>query len=88
MSKSTNDMRTPLSKVHGLGSAKDGTTLFWRQRLTAFANIPLALFFMYFIAAVAGKNYQETIEFIGSPLIALLLLLFIISGVYHMKFIL
>ena len=31
------DMRTPLGKVRGLGSAKDGTEHFWRQRLTSVA---------------------------------------------------
>jgi succinate dehydrogenase / fumarate reductase membrane anchor subunit len=41
----TNKMRTPLSKVRGLGSAKEGTDHFWRQRLTAVANVPLLLFF-------------------------------------------
>ena len=34
-------MRTPLGKVRGLGSAKEGTGHFWHQRLTAVANIPL-----------------------------------------------
>ena len=34
-------MRTPLGKVRGLGSAQEGTEHFWRQRLTAIANIPL-----------------------------------------------
>lgn len=29
------DLRTPLARVKGLGSAKEGTTHFWRQRLTA-----------------------------------------------------
>ena len=29
------DMRTPLNKVRGLGSAKEGTDHFWKQRLTA-----------------------------------------------------
>lgn len=85
MSKSENDMRTPLGKVRGLGSAKDGTTHFWQQRLTALANVPLALLFMYFIASVAGKTYAETMAFIASPFVAIMLLLFIISGVYHMK---
>jgi len=38
------DMRTPLGKVRGLGSAKDGTDHFWRQRLTAWqhADVPLS----------------------------------------------
>jgi len=37
--KSAKDMRTPLGKVRGLGSAKDGTDHFWRQRVTAVANV-------------------------------------------------
>lgn len=82
---SNHDMRTPLSKVRGLGSAKDGTSHFWRQRLTALANIPLALFFIYCIASVAGKSHADTLAFVGNPIIAILLLLFVISGVYHMK---
>ncbi|MGO8470240.1 succinate dehydrogenase, hydrophobic membrane anchor protein, partial [Rhizobium leguminosarum] len=38
------DMRTPLGKVRGLGSAKEGKDHFWRQRLTAVANVTLILF--------------------------------------------
>ncbi len=85
MGNSNNNMRTPLSKVRGLGSAKDGTSHFWRQRLTGLANIPLALFFIYAIASVAGKSYEQTLAFIAAPQVAIMLLLFIISGVYHMK---
>ncbi|MEP4559583.1 MAG: succinate dehydrogenase, hydrophobic membrane anchor protein, partial [Nitratireductor sp.] len=52
-----NDMRTPLGKVRGLGSAKDGTDTFWRQRLTAIANIPLLLFFVGLLIALNGAGY-------------------------------
>ena len=48
------DMRTPLGKVRGLGSAREGTGHFWRQRLTAIANIPLILFFVGFLIALNG----------------------------------
>lgn len=84
-SSDKSNMRTPLSKVRGLGSAKDGTSHFWRTRLTALANIPLALAFIYFIAAIPNKSYQATLDFIGNPFVAVTLLLFILSGVYHMK---
>ena len=43
------DFRTPAKIVRGSGSAKDGTEHFWRQRLTAIANIPLLLFFVGFV---------------------------------------
>ncbi|MBL1421384.1 MAG: succinate dehydrogenase, hydrophobic membrane anchor protein [Alphaproteobacteria bacterium] len=79
------DMRTPLSKVRGHGSAKEGTSHFWEQRLTAFANIPLSLFFMYAVFAMAGKSYNEAMAFIAHPFVAVMLLLFVVSSTYHMK---
>ena len=45
------DMRTPLNKVRGLGSAKEGTTHFWRMRVTSIALIPLSLFMVVATAA-------------------------------------
>ena len=50
-------MRTPLGKVRGLGSAREGTEHFWRQRLTAVANIPLILFFLGFLISLNGADY-------------------------------
>ncbi len=44
------DMRTPLGRVRGLGSARDGTNHFWRQRLTAVSNVPLVLFMIGFLS--------------------------------------
>lgn len=84
-STNKNKMRTPLSKVRGLGSAKDGTSHFWRTRLTALANIPLAFLFIFFIASTTYKSHAQVLEFIGNPFVAIALLLFIFSGVYHMK---
>jgi succinate dehydrogenase / fumarate reductase membrane anchor subunit len=80
-----NDMRTPLGKVRGLGSAREGTEHFWRQRLTAIANIPLVLFFVGFIVALNGAGYAETRAALSNPFVALLLLLLVISGLYHMR---
>ena len=55
------DMRTPLGKVRGLGSAKEGTDHFWRQRLTAVANVPLIIFFILFLVKYAGAPYAEVV---------------------------
>jgi succinate dehydrogenase / fumarate reductase membrane anchor subunit len=79
------DFRTPLRRVRGLGSAKDGTEHFWRQRLTAVANIPLLLFFIGLIVALNGASFEETRAVLGSPLVGLLLLMVLLSGLYHMK---
>lgn len=79
------DYRTPLSKVRGLGSAKEGTEHFWRQRLTALANVPLLIFFIGFIILYNGTSYAEVTAALGNPLVAVLFGLVIISGVVHMK---
>lgn len=79
------DMRTPLGKVRGLGSAKEGTEHFWRQRLTAVANIPLLLFFIGLIVSLHGADYAQTRAVLSHPLTALVLLLMVISALYHMR---
>jgi succinate dehydrogenase / fumarate reductase membrane anchor subunit len=79
------DMRTPLGKVRGLGSAKDGTDHFWRQRLTAVANIPLILFFVIFMIVYAGAPYADVVHALSNPLVAVVMGLMVISGTIHMK---
>jgi succinate dehydrogenase / fumarate reductase membrane anchor subunit len=79
------DMRTPLGKVRGLGSAKEGTDHFWRQRLTAVANVPLFLFFIIFMLVHAGQPYAEVVHALSNPFVAVIMGLMIISGVIHMK---
>ncbi|ESX50899.1 succinate dehydrogenase, hydrophobic membrane anchor protein [Mesorhizobium sp. M0924] len=80
-----NDMRTPLAKVRGLGSAREGTGHFWRQRLTAFANIPLILFFVGFLIALNGAGFAEVRAALASPFVALVLALVLVSGLTHMR---
>jgi succinate dehydrogenase membrane anchor subunit len=78
-------MRTPLGRVRGLGSAKDGTDHFWRQRITALANVPLVIFFVLLVIVLAGKDYQSVAATLASPTIAILLLLAVLSVVVHMR---
>ncbi|MBY3104002.1 succinate dehydrogenase, hydrophobic membrane anchor protein [Rhizobium laguerreae] len=79
------DMRTPLGKVRGLGSAKDGTDHFWRQRLTAVANVPLILFFVIFMLTYAGAPYADVVRALSNPFVAVVMGLMVISGVIHMR---
>ncbi|MBP2443351.1 succinate dehydrogenase, hydrophobic membrane anchor protein [Rhizobium leguminosarum] len=79
------DMRTPLGKVRGLGSAKEGTDHFWRQRLTAVANVPLILFFLIFLLSYAGAPYADVVRALSNPFVAVIMGLMVISGVIHMK---
>ena len=47
-------MQTPLGRVRGLGSAKEGVDHWWLQRLTAAAQVPLVLWFIISLASMAG----------------------------------
>lgn len=79
------DMRTPLNKVRGLGSAKEGADHFWKQRVTAFANIPLTLFLVVSIVLLAGQDHATVTAYIGSPLAALGFTALVISAAIHMR---
>ena len=82
---STSNMRTPLGRVRGLGSAKSGTEHFWKQRLTSVANIALTIAGIVIVIALLGRNHAATAQILGSPVIALIMLLFIISVCTHMR---
>lgn len=79
------DLRTPLSKVRGLGSAKEGTDHFWRQRLTSVANIPLIVFFVIFLMVYQGEPYEVVAGAMSNPLVAVLMGLVVVSGLVHMR---
>jgi succinate dehydrogenase membrane anchor subunit len=76
--------RTPLSRVRSLGAAHSGTMHFWHQRLTSVALIPLSIAVICIVIALLGRNHAETLQILGSPLIAIIMLLFIGTTIYHM----
>jgi succinate dehydrogenase / fumarate reductase membrane anchor subunit len=78
-------MSTPLARVRGLGSAKSGTEQFWRQRLTAVANVPLSIAFVFIVIGLLGRNHAAVVQILGSPLVAVIMLLFILSITTHMR---
>jgi succinate dehydrogenase / fumarate reductase membrane anchor subunit len=79
-----NEMRTPMRRVRGLGSAHSGTRDFWHQRLTAVAGIPLTIALIVIIVALMGRSHAAVVQILGSPIIAIIMLLFIINSAYHM----
>jgi len=78
-------MRTPLGRVRGYGSAKSGTEHFIQQRLTAIANIPLTIGAVLIVISLIGHNHAAVAQILGSTLVAIVMLLFILSTFYHMK---
>ena len=61
-----------------------GTGHFWKQRLTALANIPLALFFLFVVITHANADYATMREFLGNTMVSAALLAFLVSALWHM----
>ena len=80
---SPKSMKTPLGIIRGLGSAKNGTKHWWMQRVTAIALFPLGLWFMWHVLPHAGVGHAELVMFLKSPCETVLMILLIITGLYH-----
>jgi succinate dehydrogenase / fumarate reductase, membrane anchor subunit len=78
-------MSTPLGKVRGLGSAKEGTEHFWKQRLTGVSNLVLVCIFIVILVKIAGADYLTVKRTLAKPQNAIPVLLLILSGVIHMR---
>lgn len=78
-------LRSPLARVIHLGSAKDGTQHFWLQRVTAVALIPLAIWFAASLVSLAGAELSTLEAWLGRPLPALFMVLFLAVGFWHLK---
>ena len=78
-------MRTPLGRVRNLGSARSGTGDFWRQRLTAVAMVLLMVPVIVVVMMLLGRNQAGAAQILGSPFVAIILLLFIVASAWHMK---
>jgi succinate dehydrogenase / fumarate reductase membrane anchor subunit len=78
-------MRTPLGRVRGLGASRTGTEHFWHQRLTAIANVPLAIATVAGIIYHVGASRAEVLASFRNPFIALVFILTFASVLWHMR---
>lgn len=78
-------MATPLKRVRGLGAAHRGTDTFWRQRVTALANIPLTIFLILAIVSHIGSSYDEVRAYLAHPVVAVVMLALIVSAAIHLR---
>src|SRR5665647_3284760 len=82
---SSKSIRTPLARVRGLGASHSGTGDFWRQRLTAVALVLLIVPVIVVVMMLLGRNQAGAAQVLGSPFVAIILLLFIVASIWHMK---
>jgi len=78
-----NDLRTPLARAKGLGSAKEGVGHWWSQRLSSLLLMPLVLWFGFSVAFLPQANYTELVNWISSPPVSVALVLLILAVFYH-----
>jgi len=76
-------LRSPLGRVLGLGSAKDGTDHFISQRVSAIALALLGLWFLYSMLTIESLAYLDVMRFVASPMNAILLALLSVTVCYH-----
>jgi succinate dehydrogenase / fumarate reductase membrane anchor subunit len=77
-------IRTPLGRVRGLGPARSGTGHFWQQRVTSVSGIPLTIALIAIVIGLLGRSHATVVQVLGSPVVAITMLLFIINSAYHM----
>jgi succinate dehydrogenase / fumarate reductase, membrane anchor subunit len=77
-------LETPLHKAQGMGSAHSGVSHFWKQRVTAVALLPLALWLAISALGLIGASYAGVLTFLNNPVNAVLMAAFVLIGLYHM----
>ncbi|HTM73076.1 MAG TPA: succinate dehydrogenase, hydrophobic membrane anchor protein [Pseudolabrys sp.] len=75
---------TAARRVRGLGAARTGTGDFITLRVTSAALLILTIGFVVTVAALLGRSHAAAIQILASPLVAIVLLLFILTSIYHM----
>ena len=76
-------LRTLLARVRGLGSAKDGTTHWWMQRVTAVLLVPLSVWLLFCALPMIGAGYADARVWLAQPLNAFLVLALALTVIYH-----
>jgi succinate dehydrogenase / fumarate reductase membrane anchor subunit len=75
--------RSPLARARGLGSARQGTHEWWRQRVTSIALIPLIFWLAAAVVSLPYANYEQVVRWIATPWNSILILSFVIVVFYH-----
>jgi succinate dehydrogenase / fumarate reductase membrane anchor subunit len=76
-------LRSPLGKVLGTGSAKEGVHHWWLQRLTSIALVPLTIWFVVSLLSLPSFEHVTVVSWMAQTSTALLLILFILVATWH-----
>ena len=76
-------LRSPLGRVQGLGSAKDGTAHWWAQRVSAVALVPLTLWLVLSLLLLPDLDYDTVRTWLSVPISGFLAVLLVAVLTYH-----
>src|SRR6185312_9690698 len=76
-------MKSPLGRAIGLGSAKEGVEHWWWQRISSIALVPLSLWFVISVIRLAGADLETVVNWLDNPVPAVLFVLLIGATFYH-----
>lgn len=76
-------LRSPLGRVLGLGSARDGTSHWWAERLSSVALVPLTLWFLFSLLLLPSLDFAVLRAWLAVPMSGLLTLLLVVVLTYH-----
>jgi len=76
-------LRSPLGRVRGLGSAKEGVAHWWAQRMTGLVLVPLSLWFAFAVAGLAGAEQAAVRAWIAAPVNSVLLVVLVGATFHH-----
>jgi succinate dehydrogenase / fumarate reductase membrane anchor subunit len=76
-------LRSPLGRVLGLGTAKDGTGHWWAQRVTAVALVPLTLWLFVSLLLLPVLDYVAVKNWLALPLSSFLAVLTVAVLTFH-----
>jgi succinate dehydrogenase / fumarate reductase membrane anchor subunit len=85
MADDLTSLRTPLGRVRYLGSARSGVRDDWFMRLTSVALVPLTIAFVWLLLSLLSKDYNGVRAELGNPAPAIIVMLFVLVGIYHMQ---
>lgn len=76
-------LRSPLGRVLGLGSAREGTHHWWVQRLTSVALVPLVIWFVVSLLLLPSLDYPTVVSWMGESSTALALIVLVLVATWH-----
>jgi succinate dehydrogenase / fumarate reductase, membrane anchor subunit len=78
-------LRSPLGRVLGMGTARQGVQHWWLQRLTAVALVPLSIWFLVSLLTLPSLDQATVSAWMAHSSSALLLVLLVLAAAWHSR---